>query len=515
MERIEIIRGGGSALYGANALTGVINIITKPAKDRREVLSSFIGDEGIHQHTFTMVKSFEKFDLSVTGGWRQTQRKANRDPAFNMGEQNFYSTPVLNTKLDYDISDDEKISFFGGYSIGTGGYAASPGDLSIDRAEDWEQTLLQSHYSNKLSETSDLNVKGSFFSIDQQNFRPYTAGNPEKYHVNGVRYNLEAYVVNKDLTDNTLVFGAAYQHVLTKSIGRVTNLAPGRRHSYNLTGVFLQDEYALSDTFGLVGSVRYDVYDDVDNELTTRGTLMCYVDEKNTLRFSAGKSYRRAAIYNQHYLVTWPGGYFKGTSDLPSQTMINYELEYRNRMIPAHTLKVETFQSKLKDVYFNEFTGPGPQIEVSTTDNEYLIRGVISGIEGSLAEDIFKWYSNVTVYKAVDDTANMRMVDVPRYMFNAGVRFSPCDIVYFSADAHYQDGFEAITDATVTDSVNGIPAGTSVSSFTTVDAKIGYLPAEDIELSISVENLFNNQHFEFPLHQERSRTFYVGLRIYW
>ncbi|MCP4713457.1 MAG: TonB-dependent receptor [Planctomycetes bacterium] len=515
VERIEIVRGGGSAIYGANALTGVINIITKSTKYRKNVLNSYIGEKGIHNHTLTLARTFEKLSFSVTGGWRQTEKQATFDPTFNLGDQDYFRTPVLNTKIEYEIADNQQATFFGGYSVGDGGYPASPGDRSVDLVKNWENIYISGNYSNALSDETDLTFKGAFHRIDQRNFKPYQPGSPEKYNVHGERYNLEAHLVSRIIPRNTILAGATYQYTMANSVGEISNLSPSRKQGHQLIGTFFQDEYDLMDEISLIGSMRYDCYDDMDDEFTARGTMMYYLNEKNIFRFSTGRSYRSSDIYNRHYIVTWPGGYFKGSADLPAQIVKSYELEYRTHLIEKHTLKIEAFQSKLEDAYFNDFIGPGPQIEKSTTDHDYIIRGLIGEIEGVPVQDVINWYANFTLFDAEDDTSGLEMADVPEFMLNAGVRYYPIEQVYLSVDAHYQDGFGAISDSSVTDSVNGIPGGTSVNSFTTVDLKVGSFPWENVEVSVSIENLFNDQHFEFPLHLERGRTLYAGVRIYW
>ncbi|MCP4710527.1 MAG: TonB-dependent receptor, partial [Planctomycetes bacterium] len=257
------------------------------------------------------------------------------------------------------------------------------------------------------------------------------------------------------IPNNPILPGANYQYTMANSVGAVSNLAPSRKQSHELIGAFVQDEYNLTDEFSIIGSARFDCYDKMDDEFTARGTLMYYMNEKNIFRFSTGRSYRSSDIYNRHYIVTWPGGHFKGSEDLPAQINKSYELEYRTHLIDKHTMKFELFQSTLEDAYFNDFVGPGPQIEKSTTEHEYVIRGLISEIEGHPVQDVINWYANFTIYDAQDDTADMEMADVPEFMVNAGVRYSPIKQVYLSMDGHYQDGFGAISDSSVTDSVNG------------------------------------------------------------
>jgi outer membrane receptor protein involved in Fe transport len=451
----------------------------------------------------------------VTSGWRQTHSKGDFDSVYNRGEQDFYNTPVFNAKLEYEITKNQKATFLSGYSKGEGGYAASPGDPSIDRVDDWRQTLFQGQYFNTALGHTDFSVKAGVYKVDQQNFKPYTAGTPEKYKVHGKRYHVETNVLTRIVPQHTLIGGFVHQHTEADSAGVVNHLGSpteSRHHEYDLMGYFLQDEYKLTDYLSLINSARYDMYDDIDDQFTMRNTAMWYINKKNTLRFSVGNAYRRNDIYDMYYYVDLGGPYFHGGGPkLEQQRVRNYELEYRTQLIPNHTVKVGLFKSKYKN--FTYATG-FPEITISSSGNKYTIRGFTLEIDGEPVKDKFKWYANYTYYDAKDVTNHIRMEDVPRFMFNAGVQYFPIKNLYLSTDLHYQDGCEDVVLA-ASDGINGIPSNTEIPAFTTVDAKIGYFPKENIELSISVENLFNDKHYEYPGHSERGRTLYAGVRIVW
>ena len=152
-----------------------------------------------------------KLSFAFTGGWRQTHKKDGTDPIYNIGEQNFYNTPVLNTKVEYEISQDQKISLFNGYTHGNGGYPASPGDRNIDRVKDWQTLFQQLSYTNKTLKETTFNIKAEIFNVKQQNFKPYMAGNPEKYKIKGSRFYVEANAVTKFIPKHTLVGGVVFQ----------------------------------------------------------------------------------------------------------------------------------------------------------------------------------------------------------------------------------------------------------------------------------------------------------------
>ncbi len=267
----------------------------------------------------------------------------------------------------------------------------------------------------------------------------------------------------------------------------------------------------------LTTSLRYDSYNDIKDKLTARGNLMYSFDDKNALRFSLGESYRRPDIYVMHYYVDFGGGgYFRGGGfDLPYQKAMNYELEYRTQIIPDHVFKVELFRSKFENLYSYQTLTDPLRIRRIGSDNKYVMKGFILEIEGSPWENIFKWYTNYTYYNAKNITANLAMTDIPDYMLNIGFQIFPVKNLYISMDAHFQDGFSAVVDPSITENVTGLPHGSSVKAFGTVDSNIDFSPHKNIELSISIENLLNNQHYEFPIHFKRGRTVYGGIRIAW
>jgi len=516
VERVEVIRGGGSALYGANAYTGVINIITKPTKDRKTTFNSYTGEGGIDNQTFTLARTYDQLSLYVTGGWRQTYQNGPFDPIYNLGEINYYSTPVLNAKVEYRISDEQKVSWFSGYSNGPGGYQASPGDLSVDSVKNWTYFINQGQYFNQLTEYTDFSLKGEYYDVLQQNFKPYEPGNPEKYRIYSQRYYAEADLLTRYWERHTLLMGMAYEYTLGDSVGQVSNLYDGRLHTFQMLGIFLQDDWRITEPLSFVPALRYDYYDDAIDEFNPRGTLIYRLDEKNTMRGSIGRSYKRPGIYDKYYEVTWPGGYYRGGGpNLPAQVALNYELEYRTQVTPNYSLKFEVCQSRFTNITTDDIRYPGPQINVIASDHAFVINSFIWELEGTPIKDVLKWYANMTILAGEDVTANVAMVEIPDSMFNIGFQYSPTEKIYCTMDGHYQSSFRAVDDASVTTDVTGLPPGTSVPGFITVDAKVGYHLTKRAEIGLGVENLFNDRHIEYPLCPLRTRTLYAECRVVW
>lgn len=516
IERVEVIRGGGSALYGANAYSGVINIITKPTRERQNTLHSYVGEGGIQNHTFTYAETEDKLSLYVTGGWRQTHNQGPFDPTYNLGDVDYYSTPVLNAKVEYRLSEQDELSWFSGYSYGPGGYQASPGDLSVDRVHGWTYALNQGQYLRKLSDDTDFSLKGEYYDALQQNFKPYEIGSPEKYKIDSQRYNVEANLLTRAWEKHTLLTGMAYEYTAANSFGLVSNLYGGRNHSYQMLGLFAQDDWRIFEPLSFIPAVRYDYYDDITDQFNPRGTLLYRLNKDNTVRGSIGRSYRRPGIYDQYYEVTWPGGYYHGGgASLPSQAATNYELEYRTQLDPQYSLKLEVCQSRYTDITTDDIRYPGPEINIVASDHAYVINSFIWELEGVPFKDVLKWYANMTLLSGEDVTAELGMVEIPKTMFNLGFQYSPTEKLYFTMDGHYQSSFRAVDDATVTTDVTGLPPGSFVPGFFTTDAKVGYFLTKRAEVGLGVENLFDNEHLEYPLCPYRGRTVYAECRVVW
>ncbi len=310
IERVEVIRGGGSALFGSNAIGGVVNIITKEPLRNSLNLShtsnimdgggeefntslggSFVSDDhraGVY--LFGMIKDRDAYDRNRDGFTDLTRMEAQ-----TVGFRGYYKTSA-NSKL---TAEYHHIGEFrrGGDNI----------DLPPHMAEIAEQT------DHKIDGGS---LRWNYFSPNSRHlFDIYASAqaiNRDSYY--GTGKDLNAYGLTEDLT---LVAGTQYSYIFNKCLFMPAQLTVGFEYSYNdlsdhsigfdrqleqtvrTAGVYLQNEWR-SDKVNFVIGGRLDKHSMMNNLIfSPRANLRYSPHEDVGLRVSYSSGYRAPQAFDE------------------------------------------------------------------------------------------------------------------------------------------------------------------------------------------------------------------------
>lgn len=384
IERIEVIRGPGSAVYGADASAGVINIITKTNKgiNGTEIggrVGSFNTYDGWTLHGST----WNGFDVAATLEYRTTdgQRKTIQSDAQTLNDSlggthaSLAPGPVNlqrdNLDVRLDISKDNW-RFRGGLqhrsNFGTGvgvAQALDPhgrygsdrwnADLTYhdaDLVEDWDITAQLSYFNTSqiVEKNSLLYPPGSFAG-----FPNGVIGNPEVFERHG-RANISASYSGLDRHTVRVGTGFNYSSIydvresknyrlepnqppLPLDPGNVGNandvrnvsntgdafLSPGSRRDYF---AFLQDEWKFAKDWELTTGVRYDYYSDFGSTVNPRLALVWETRHDLTSKFLYGRAFRAPAWAETHNMNNPVA---VGNQNLKPETINTIELAFDYR----------------------------------------------------------------------------------------------------------------------------------------------------------------------------------------
>jgi iron complex outermembrane receptor protein len=318
IKQVEVIRGPASAVWGANALYGVVNVITKSPREmpgtsvtvglgtfdrsangRDEGSGSLVYFGGTHA---AAINDRWSFKLSG-GGYSQDPllRPSGTIPGAPGGTQypsyrnNGTTQPKFDGRVDYDFVDGSRLSFTGGFAGTEGIMHSGIGPFDIDNGSTMGYGRV--NYTRR-------GLRGAFFTnvLDGEATNLLTRG-PDLQQI-GFDFKTQTYDFE---LSNVQAF--AQRHVFSYGGNLRFNsfdlsLAPQGDNRTEF-GVYAQDEIFLSNRFRWIVGARVDRFDYLDNFVfSPRTTFMIKPQENQTLRFSYNRAYRSPSVINNFLDVT-------------------------------------------------------------------------------------------------------------------------------------------------------------------------------------------------------------------
>jgi outer membrane cobalamin receptor len=341
VERIEIVRGGTSALYGSDAIGGVINIITKKeAENRLKVRvenGSYIpqkyetgtgdakGPDGgdlldMQRAGLQFSRTFGTVQFTTSGniyragnGYVYKDESGEKRKRENAGVTGGDITADM--RLPLGNGDLDLKGIFVSNNKGVPGLTTSPSPTAEQKDRAFQGSLgfsTDSFFSDVLT----FNARTYFNYSKLQYADPdYFFGPLESEHqVYGTGLDLSQEVLFFDLL--SIVYGAdlSYDWIESTDVGKKDRV---------YGGLFLETPLYLTEGFTLIPMVRYDYYSDFQGTFNFKLAASQSLSSQTSLKGSLSKSYR-APTFNQLY---WPfDGFTEGNPDLEPET--GYEVDF-------------------------------------------------------------------------------------------------------------------------------------------------------------------------------------------
>lgn len=378
IERIEIVKGGRSSLYGTDAIGGVINIITRRAGDGYAEVSAGAGSFDTRSAYAGFGTGNEAFEVGATVNWSDTGGYAIRtDSPLERGHDNL-SASLYGT---YD---------FGSASVGLRHWRAAGTTEYLDfflspLAQDYRNESTTLDFRNTLGERAESAVLLSYTvdDIDQQQSADFVVSK---------RLSLD-WQYSVDLGEHALA-GGLY---LTDENAEAASFGSGFDEDTRTRAVFVRDSIAVGRHRALL-SARYTDHSTFGDKVTWNAEYGIHLGERWTLGAGLGHAFRAPDATDRYG--------FGGSVSLRPETSDETQLSAQYELSSQQRLRLELYRNDIDDLI---------EFDLATFTLQNIARAEIRGAQlgWTFAGDLYGVRADVVVQRAEDATSGEPLLRRP------------------------------------------------------------------------------------------------------
>jgi iron complex outermembrane receptor protein len=496
IDRVEVIRGPGATIWGANAVNGVINIITKDAADTQGgFISGLYGTKdqgtGEFRYGFQPVK-----DLSLRL-YGQYENVAASDSPPGVQPYDRLQNGLIGFRADYRSSPDDHFRLSSEASSTRAGdeqfgFAPTPPYTETGDSEnvnfvyehnfDTDNQLTVQSYYDRFTRNSD---PGSLFA----NVEVQTADLQIRHSL-----PIELLPIKQEL-----VYGAEYR--LVNSDLRDTQFVSWMRDREDQTvSLFAQtDLHLIDNVLTLTMGAKYDHNDYTGNEVQPSARLLWKINGQNSLWWSVSRAVREPDVIDEDAI---PPGAVAGNSNLKSEVLTAYEMGYRVQPIDRLSFDISAFYNDY-DNLISTYLPPGS----FTPTFEQFQKAQTYGIEPSFTAQVQPWWKLSGSYSFLSFHTDNSAVPG-----NVTALNTPLENVDPTNEFSLRTSFDLPNNIDLDFGGRYVDKTAGATAYFAADIRLGWKPSRNWELSIVGQNLLSGAHLENP--NQFGNTTYVSPEVY-
>jgi vitamin B12 transporter len=505
IQKVEVLRGPQSGLYGSDAIGGVINVITKAGQGPAQFTATVEGGSFDTFNQFASLSgSLDRFHYSAdfqhfhAGATPVTPPEALlTGPPGLQRIDDYYDNLTGSTKLGYDIADNFDLGLVARYTDTHLRFTSDNYDNYPDTFPDSEQSTSDTTQYYTRFTAHNLAFEGvldhtlgvAYSNIKSTNFTPDDGGSNSEYAGDRLKVDYQANI--RLAADQHLIVGAEHQRdAISEPFSAETTINSG----------YGELQSSFGESFFNTLAVRYDDNDRFGSKVTYRIAPVYLITDTDTkLKASIGTGFKAPTL--SELFQNFPP-YFFGNPNLKPETSLGYDFGFEQALF-SRTVNfgATLYRNDIKNLIddnadFTSYTNVG--------------KARTEGVESFVSYEPFSAYTarlDYTFTEAWDEIANIQLLRRPKHKASLRNSWQATSQLAFDLTILYVGSW---VDGN-RDFTNLVPL--NAPSYTTANVAGNYAISGNVSVYARINNLFDRK-YEDPLgYLQPSIGAYAGVKV--